>query len=256
MGRERIRDLRSKGVSLEDIEAAKEHQARQRKAGAPVLSIAQIVGAAERAVRPAPGSPAERTFEFTKRALRKRGLLGQAALLADQAALTLTSPYEAEEVRAASAVLKRVSKNVQLEFNFYGGNVTIAHPYQDAVTERLRTAAPTFAKKMEALAVLGQIVRHLAWQSYECEKTAAEISAILEMDKAALARALNLLEEVGAIRRIKRGRTKIITVTPEGAFRGNLNNHAEAVQRYKLEVIDGGKVAHEQVDLEDYLNDR
>ena len=53
--------------------------------------------------------------------------------------------------------------------------------------------------------------------------------------------ALDLLEQVGAIRRVKRGRVKIITVTPEGAFRGNVHNHAQAVERYKLDVIDGGK---------------
>ena len=34
---------------------------------------------------------------------------------------------------------------------------------------------------------------------------------------------------------------KIITVTPEGAFRGNVNNHAQAVERFKLDVIEGGK---------------
>jgi len=30
-------------------------------------------------------------------------------------------------------------------------------------------------------------------------------------------------------------------VTPEGAFRGNVNSHAQAVERYKLDVIEGGK---------------
>jgi len=52
---------------------------------------------------------------------------------------------------------------------------------------------------------------------------------------------LKLLEDVGAIRRVKRGRAKIITVTPEGAFRGNVNNHGAAVERYRLDVIEGGK---------------
>lgn len=257
MGRESIRSLRQKGVSGEDIEAAKEHQERQRKSGAPVLSIAAIVGVAGRNLKPRPGSPAERTIDFTRRALRKRGLLGQAALLADQAALGLTNPYEAEEVRAASAVLKKVSKTVQLEFDFFrGGNMSIAFQYQDAVTERLRKAAPSLAKQHEALAVLWQICRHLGWQSYECSKTAADLCGFMGMKAPNMATALDLLEQVGAIRRVKRGRVKIITVTPEGAFRGDLNHHAEAVQRYKLEVIEGGKAADGQIDLEDYLNDR
>ena len=56
-----------------------------------------------------------------------------------------------------------------------------------------------------------------------------------------MARVLDLLEQVGAIQRVKRGRVKVIAVTPEGAFRGNVNKHAEAVERYKLDVIQGGK---------------
>ena len=49
------------------------------------------------------------------------------------------------------------------------------------------------------------------------------------------------LEQVGAIHRVKRGRVKIIAVTPEGAFRGTVHNHAKAVEKFKLDVIEGGK---------------
>ena len=45
---------------------------------------------------------------------------------------------------------------------------------------------------------------------------------------------------------MKRGRNKIITVTPEGAFRGNINNHGQAVERYRLDVIEGGKSESEK----------
>ena len=72
-------------------------------------------------------------------------------------------------------------------------------------------------------------------------KTAADLCDLTRTDKAQMARSLNLLEEIGAIRRVKRGRNKIITVTPEGAFRGNVNNHGQAVERYRLDVIEGGK---------------
>ena len=58
-----------------------------------------------------------------------------------------------------------------------------------------------------------------------------------------MARCLDLLERVGAIRRVKQGRSKAITVTPEGAFRGNVQMHGQAVERYRLEVIDGGKLS-------------
>ena len=56
-----------------------------------------------------------------------------------------------------------------------------------------------------------------------------------------MADTLKLLEDVGAIRRVKRGRTKVITVTPEGAFRGNVNEHGKTVERYRLDVIEGGR---------------
>lgn len=119
--------------------------------------------------------------------------------------------------------------------------MSIAFQYQDAVTERLRNSGQTLARQHQALAVLWQITRHLAWQSYECTKTAADLCDLTGITPNNMSPILSLLEEVGAIRRVKRGRVKIIAVTPEGAFRGNVNKHAEAVERYKLDVIQGGK---------------
>ena len=48
--------------------------------------------------------------------------------------------------------------------------MSIAFQYQDAVTERLFTAAKTTAQAFHAQAVLWQITRNLGWQSYECTK--------------------------------------------------------------------------------------
>ena len=70
-----------------------------------------------------------------------------------------------------------------------------------------------------------------------CTKTAAELGELLGIDKGNMARTLALLEQIGAISRVKRGRTKVITVTPEGAFRGRIDNHAEVVELYKAEVM-------------------
>jgi hypothetical protein len=36
---------------------------------------------------------------------------------------------------------------------------------------------------------------------------------------------------------VKRGRTKIITVTPEGAYRDDITRHTEAVDRYRAEIV-------------------
>ena len=180
MPRATIHELRRSGVSQEDIELAKATQAAQRRNGAPVQSIAVLVGAAQPRQRPNPNP----LTDLTDRALRRRGAYDQAALLADQQALQESS--------------------------------------------------------------LWSICRHLSWQSYECSKTAADLCEITRTDKAQMARALDLLEQVGAIRRVKRGRTKIITVTPEGAFRGNVNHHGQAVERYRLDVIEGGKTDSEK----------
>jgi len=230
-----IRDLRQLGVSAEDLQIAKQHQARQRAAGVPVQSLAVITGHAS-------PRPASNVADFTKAALGRRGgRYDQAAFLLDQAALNEASPERAEQAREAAAKAKELSASRQLEFDFFGGNVSIAHQYQDAVTERLRHSGQSLAVQHRALAVLWQITRHLAWQSYACQKSAAELCDITGIDKAHMARALDLLEHVGAIRRVKQGRRKLITVTPEGAFRGNVTNHGKAVEQFRLDVIEGGR---------------
>ena len=142
----------------------------------------------------------------------------------------------------AAQIAKDLSAAKQLEFDFFGGgNVSISFQYQDVVTERLFAAAKTSAQAKEALSILWTICRHLGWQSYECTKTAADLCEITRTDKGDMSRAIDLLEQVGAIHRVKRGRVKIITVTPEGAFRGNVHNHAKAVEKFRLDVIEGGK---------------
>ena len=238
MSRLSIQELRRMGVSQEDIEIAKQTQAAQRRNGSPVQSIGVIVGAVQQRARHNPNPP----VNLADRAMRKRGTYDQAALLADQAALQERSPERAMLARQASKTLKELSAAQQLEFDFFGGgNVSIAFQYQDAVTERLFEAAKTTAQAKEALSILWTICRHLGWQTYECTKTAADLCEITRTKAPNMADALKLLEQVGAIHRVKRGRVKIITVTPEGAFRGNVNNHAQAVERYKLDVIEGGK---------------
>ena len=237
MPRATIHELRLSGVSQEDIELAKATQAAQRRNGAPVQSIAVLVGAAQPRPRHNPNPPAS----LTDRALRRRGTYDQAALLLDQQALQESSPERAERAREAAKTAKDLGASTQIEFDFFGGNVSIAFQYQDAVTERLFEAAPTTTKAKEAGMILWIICRHLSWQSYECSKTAAELCEITHTKPPNMTSALKLLEEVGAIRRVKRGRNKIITVTPEGAFRGNVNTHGQAVERYRLDVIEGGK---------------
>lgn len=241
MSRATIRELRQMGVSQEDIEIAKQTQSAQRRNGSPVQSIGVIVGAVQQRQKHNPNRPTS----LTDRAMRKRGTYDQAALLLDQQALQESSPERAMKARTAAKAAKaakELSAAQQLEFDFFGGgNVSIAFQYQDAVTERLRNSGQTLAKQHQALAVLWQITRHLGWQTYECTKTAADLCDLTGISPNNMSPILDLLERVGAIQRVKRGRVKIITVTPEGAFRGNVNNHAQAVERYKLDVIEGGR---------------
>ena len=175
MSRTTIRELRQMGVSREDIEIAKQTQAAQRRNGSPVQSIGVIVGAVQQRQRHNPNPPTN----ITDRAMRKRGTYDQAALLLDQQALQESSPERAMKAREAAKVAKELSAAQQLEFDFFGGgNVSLAHQYQDAVTERLRTSGQSLAKQHQALAVLWQITRHLGWQTYECTKTAADLCEI------------------------------------------------------------------------------
>ena len=238
MSRIPIHELRRLGITSEDIDLARVTQEAQRRTGSPVQSIAALVGAVQPHQHPSPNPP----VDLTDRALRRRGAYDQAALLLDQQALRESSPERADRAREAALAAKELSASSQLEFDFFGGgNVSIAFQYQDAVTERLFAAAKTTAQAKEALSILWTICRHLGWQSYECTKTAADLCEITRTKAPNMAEALKLLEQVGAIHRVKQGRVKIITVTPEGAFRGNVNKHAEAVERFKLDVIEGGK---------------
>ena len=249
MSRIPLRELRRMGVSQEDIDLALATQAAQRRNGSPVQSVAVLVGAVpprhHRPDRPAnarSGAPASPPTDLTERALRRRGTYDQAALLLDQQALQESSPERAERARTAAQTAKELGAAQQIEFDFFGGgNVSIAFQYQHAITARLNQIASTPAKRNEALAVLWQIVGNLGWQTYECTKTAADLCDMLSMKASDMSNTLKLLEQVGAICRVKRGRTKVITVTPEGAFRGNVNVHGQVVERYKLDVIEGGK---------------
>jgi hypothetical protein len=242
MARISVRDLLEMGVPQEDIDMARQTQEAQRRMeGAKVLPLSTILGVTEqRKKRFNPNPPAA----FNDRAIRKRGAYDQAALLLNQQALLESSPERATMARSAAKAAQNLSAARQLEFDFFGGgNVSIAFQYQDAVTERLRNSGQSLARQHQALAVLWQITRHLGWQSYECTKKAADLCDITGITPNNMTPILNLLEEVGAIKRVKRGRVKVITVTPEGAFRGNVNNHAQTVERYKLDVIEGGRAA-------------
>ncbi|MCK6413912.1 MAG: transcriptional regulator [Azonexus sp.] len=225
-----MKALRRAGYTDQEIKDAIQWQEMQRRQTGSTRSLQAILrGEKGRSVVPT---------DLTERQLRRRGRMGQAALLLDQQALTEIDPNRADQVRQIAAEVKALAKKPdQLEFDFWAGGIVTADQYHDAIRERLLRASKTPAEALQALAVLQEIKRWLGWQSFTCMKTAAELSELLQLDKGNLSRSMRLLETVGAIHRVTRGRTKVITVTPEGAFRGNVNNHGDAVERYRAEVV-------------------
>jgi len=228
-----LAELRRRGYSDDDIRLAQTVQEAQRRAGAPARTLAEVL--AGKTPRSRSGGD---VVDLTTKQLRKRGSYGQAALLADQAALAETDPERADRARFHAAGLAALGKAKQLEFDFFGGgNVSLSHQYIDAVQTRLMQTEATVGERSVALATLLLITRHLEWQSYVCTKTAADLAEMQGIDKGNMAKTLSLLEKIRAISRVKRGRTKIIAVTPEGAFRGDITKHGEAVARYSAEVV-------------------
>ena len=225
--------LRQRGYSAEDITLAKQQQEASRRAGGELRSLHEILSG--RPARPRPTSAPE---DLTTRQLRRRGRYGQAALLADQEALNEKDLSRANMAREAAATLKDLAiRPTHLEYNIFRGNVMTGDQYHDAIRNRLMATTATPSERATALAVLQEIKRWLAWQSAICTKSAADLSFLLGFNKVTVSDTLNLLEGIGAIARVKQGRTKVITVTPEGVFRGDLNHHAEVMDRYKAEVV-------------------
>lgn len=228
-----LRDLRRQGYSETDLALAKHQQEANRRAGAPLRSLGEIL--AGQLPRPRPGAAPE---DLSVRQLRRRGRYGQAALLADQQALAETDELRAIQAREAALKLKELAGGPDcIEFNIYRGNVMTSDQYHDAIRARLMATKATPAERAIALAVLAEIKRWMGWQIFTCTKTAAELGDLLGFNKVTMSDTLALLEQIGAIGRIKRGRIKVITVTPEGAFRGKIDNHHEVVERYKAEVM-------------------
>lgn len=231
---ESIADLRRRGYSNELIRTAQLTREANIKAGAPLRTLAEVLAGQQ--ARPRSTAAPE---DLTARQLRRWGSYGQAAVLADQAALTEKDPDRAEKARLASDTLKSLArKPICDEFEFIkGGNMSLGHQYIDAVQSRLMATKTTPAERGLALGTLLLITRHLGWQDYTCTKTAADLAEMQGLDKSNMAKIIALLESVGAINRVKRGRIKTITVTPEGAFRGPIDRHAETMNRYKAEVV-------------------
>ena len=152
-------------------------------------------------------------------------------------------PDRSLKARHASAILKELAKKpVQMEFDFFKGNWSVADQYHDTIRDRVHALPLTAPKRMTAIAVMAEIVRWLPWQDAACSRTAAEIADLLKVRPKDISEALQTLESVGAIHRVQRGRTKLIYVNPEGAYRGRIDQHAATVDAYRKAVTEGDNV--------------
>ena len=232
------KELYRRGYKDDDIELASkvssnEHRLGFAPDGGPPRSVGQILG--KHGARRRKTDP----VDLTPRQLRKHGRLGAAALLADQEALTESDAVRRLEIRMTANKLKELAEQPEkLEFDFFKGNWSVADQYYDVIRDRIQALPMSASRRLAAIAVLTEIIRWLPWEGAACTKTAAEIQDLLKVQQADVSRAIKTLEEVGAVRRVVKGRTKIIYVNPEGAYRGNVNKHVEAVDRYKAEVFD------------------
>jgi hypothetical protein len=229
------KELRRRGVDDETMRIARIVQDAQRRTGCPVRTLAQIIDGRK--------SPATEPANLTERQLRKRGRIGQAALLLDQEALTDPDFIRKTQLRSLAHAAKELAEiPAVVEFDFFKGNWSVADEYHDTIRDRIHALPLMLPKRSLAVMVMAEIVRWLPWQDAACSKTAAEIQDLLKVRQADVSYALKTLEEIGAIRRVARGRTKLIYVNPEGAYRGKVDNHAKAVDAYKETMTKAGNV--------------
>jgi len=242
------KELRRRGVDNSDIRTARIVQDAQRRTGSPVHTLGQIIDGRQ--------PPATDPASLTERQLRKRGRIGQAALLLDQEALTERDLVRQTRIRSLAHEAKELAQRpAQLEFDFFKGNWSVADEYHDTIRDRIHALPLSASKRLAAVAVMAEIVRWLPWQDAACSKTAAEIAELLKIRRADVTQALQTLEQVGAIHRVARGRTKLIYVNPEGAYRGPIDQHAAAVDSYRKVVADNVvPIKKGQLDIEDAIN--
>ena len=230
-----VKELRRRGVDDGDIRTARIVQDAQRRTGSPVQTLGQIIDGR----KPVATDPAS----LTERQLRKRGRIGQAALLLDQEALTDPDFIRKTQLRSLAHAAKELAHIPEpLEFDFFKGNWSVADQYYDTIRDRIHALDLPLGKRAMATAVLTEVIRWIPWEDSACSKTAADMADLLKARPKDVSEALQVLEEVGAIRRVAHGRTKQIFVNPEGAYRGKVDNHAKAVDAYKETMKKAGNV--------------
>jgi hypothetical protein len=187
--------------------------------------------------------------DLTPRQLRRRGPRSRVALQLDQDALTERSPAVQAVLRDASSKLKSLpDKPAQIAFDLIGGgNRVLGNQYVDSILGGLASTGFSHARKQRALAVLIYVWRWVRFGTYECYKNAAELADLAELHPAHMSRTLKDLEDIGAIKQTRRGRVKIIVVTPEGLYCGAWERRDLVQGLYLLEVVHADSIVPSSV---------
>lgn len=110
------------------------------------------------------------------------------------------------------------------------GYAFTGHDFLDRVMANLRGKK----HRRDALEVLWGLVRHVEYGNPECTFGKQEDLAMwLEMHPQQVSRGLGVLEQIGAITRIKDGNRKRVLITPQGVYRGKLQDHPKVVEGYQ-----------------------
>lgn len=103
------------------------------------------------------------------------------------------------------------------------------HDFLDAVWDRLDGRA----HRRDAVEVLVGLMRHVEYGDPECKFGKQEdLASWLRMKPQNVSRGLGVLEDIGAIVRVKDGTAKRVFINPEGVYRGKLSDQPKAVAGY------------------------
>lgn len=221
-----LRRFRRQGVDEDTLALAVATQDGQRRTRGKCQSLDDILAGRP---WPTPRTKGADVVPLSDRQHRRRGLLGQNALNLHEAAMLEPDPEKAAVLHRMAQELRVLSSPVQLEFNFLKGNWSVSDDYLDAVMTRLRGKP----HENEACKVLLGLMRFVGKLDPESKfGTQDELAAYVGMQRPHVTRAMKLLEEIGAIKRVRKGRASKVFITPEGVYRGSMDKHAETVARY------------------------
>ncbi len=107
--------------------------------------------------------------------------------------------------------------------------LTVPASFLPSAMARLTASGAAPADRRDALAVLAAILADLEPQSFTSARNAESTAELLGLDPAAWSRTIRLLEDAGAVVRVKRRGRRGIAVTPDRAAQIGRPRDSDAV---------------------------